>query len=79
VKWKDAAVAKLETVSRNISGMTEETYATPQSGQPVFGPDLIRGCRLRTSAIAVRCGVFTAGTMKNALFWDVTPCGSCKN
>jgi hypothetical protein len=23
--------------------------------------------------------VSTAVTMKNALFWDVTPCGSCKN
>jgi hypothetical protein len=22
---------------------------------------------------------FTALTMKNALFWDVTQCGSCKN
>jgi hypothetical protein len=22
---------------------------------------------------------FTTVTMKNALFWDVTPCGSCKN
>jgi hypothetical protein len=23
--------------------------------------------------------VFTAVTMKNAVFWDVTQCGSCKN
>jgi demethoxyubiquinone hydroxylase (CLK1/Coq7/Cat5 family) len=23
--------------------------------------------------------VFTAVTKKNAVFWDVTPCGSCKN
>jgi hypothetical protein len=27
----------------------------------------------------VRSEVFTAVTMKNALFLDVTPCGSCKN
>jgi hypothetical protein len=27
----------------------------------------------------VRFEVFTAVTMKNAIFWDVTPCGSCKN
>jgi hypothetical protein len=26
----------------------------------------------------VRCEVFTALTMKNAVFWDVEPCGSCK-
>jgi hypothetical protein len=23
--------------------------------------------------------VFTVVTMKNGVFWDVTPCGSCKN
>jgi hypothetical protein len=27
----------------------------------------------------VRFEVFTAVTMKNAVFWDVTPCGSCKS
>jgi hypothetical protein len=27
----------------------------------------------------VRFEVFTAVTMKNAVFWDVTPCGSCVN
>jgi hypothetical protein len=27
----------------------------------------------------LRFEVFTAVNMKNAVFWDVTPCGSCKN
>jgi hypothetical protein len=27
----------------------------------------------------VRFEVFTAVTMKNTVFWDVTQCGSCKN
>jgi hypothetical protein len=27
----------------------------------------------------VRFQVFTAVAMKNGVFWDVTPCGSCKN
>jgi hypothetical protein len=27
----------------------------------------------------VRFAVFTAATMKNGVFWDVTPCGSCKH
>jgi hypothetical protein len=27
----------------------------------------------------VRFEVFTAVTMKNGVFWDVTPYGSCKN
>jgi hypothetical protein len=28
---------------------------------------------------SVRFYVFTTVTMKNGVFWDVTPCGSCKN
>jgi hypothetical protein len=27
----------------------------------------------------VRFEVFTAVTMKNGVFWDVMPCGSCRN
>jgi hypothetical protein len=27
----------------------------------------------------VRFEVFTVVTMKNGVFWDVTPCGSCNN
>jgi hypothetical protein len=27
----------------------------------------------------VRFEVFTVAIMKNAVFWDVTPCNSCKN
>jgi hypothetical protein len=29
--------------------------------------------------VYVRFEVFTAVTMKNGVFWDVVPCGSCKN
>jgi predicted transcriptional regulator len=29
--------------------------------------------------VFVRFEVFTAVTMKNGVFWDVTPCGSCKS
>jgi hypothetical protein len=28
---------------------------------------------------SVRFEVFTAVAMKNGVFWDVTPCGSCKS
>jgi hypothetical protein len=28
--------------------------------------------------IRVRFEIFTAVTIKNGVFWDVTPCGSCK-
>jgi hypothetical protein len=30
-------------------------------------------------SLYVRFEVFTAVTMKNGVFWDFTPCGSCKN
>jgi hypothetical protein len=33
----------------------------------------------RTPSVYIRFEVFTAVTMKNAVFWCVTPCGSCKN
>jgi hypothetical protein len=35
--------------------------------------------RLKNKYIFVRFEVFAALTMKNAVFWDVMPCGSCKN
>jgi hypothetical protein len=34
---------------------------------------------LEANALYVRFEVSTAVTMKNGVFWDVTPCGSCKN
>jgi hypothetical protein len=35
--------------------------------------------RIKLSALFLRAGIFTAVTMKYAVFWNVTPCGSCKN
>jgi hypothetical protein len=32
-----------------------------------------------TELVFVRLEVFTAVTMQNGVFWDVTPCSSCKN
>jgi hypothetical protein len=36
-------------------------------------------CQLLGNSCVVRLAIFTAVTMKNALFWDVTSCGSCKS
>jgi hypothetical protein len=33
----------------------------------------------RTCIMLVRFEVLTGVTMKNGVFWDVMPCGSCKN
>jgi hypothetical protein len=35
--------------------------------------------RLQSTFECVRFEVFTVVSMKNGVFWDVTPCGSCKN
>jgi hypothetical protein len=34
---------------------------------------------LVNSEMNVRFEVFTAVSMENGFFWEVTPCGSCKN
>jgi hypothetical protein len=39
----------------------------------------VRKCRRYRTASSGRFEVFTAVTMKNGVFWDITPCGSCKN
>jgi hypothetical protein len=39
--------------------------------------DILR--TLDLNIICVRSEVFTAVTVKNAVFWDIAPCGSCKN
>jgi hypothetical protein len=40
---------------------------------------IIRVPRIDELGSTLRFEVFTAVTMKNGVFWDVTPCGSCKN
>jgi hypothetical protein len=41
-------------------------------------PNQVTECH-QFNHILVRFEVFTAVTMKNGVFWVVTPCGSCKN
>jgi hypothetical protein len=43
-----------------------------------IGWDFIIDC-LSNYMSCIRFEVFTAVTMKNGIFWDVMPCGSCKN
>jgi hypothetical protein len=41
--------------------------------------DFVHHPGLKTRTQCVRFEVFTAVAMKNGVFWDVTPWGSCKN
>jgi hypothetical protein len=53
-------------------------FISSVSAKFIFSPYSRR--RLTTLFIChVTLEVFTAVTMKNAAFWDVTPCGFCKN
>jgi hypothetical protein len=40
---------------------------------------MLTALELQTSSHHVRFEVFTAVTMKNAVFWDKVPCRSCVN
>jgi hypothetical protein len=46
---------------------------------PKFALDLVTTMQRRELQNSVRFEVFTAVTMKNGVFWDVTLCGSSKN
>jgi hypothetical protein len=61
------AVKILESVIRRISIMRRSWMR-----------DCLQYIRGRKDS-HVRFEVFTAVTVKNGAFWDVTPCGSCKN
>jgi hypothetical protein len=50
-----------------------------RSGIEVLSMKKLQRCALRFALDFVRFEVFTAVTMKNGVFWDVTPCGSCNN
>jgi alpha-glucosidase (family GH31 glycosyl hydrolase) len=42
-------------------------------------PQVRNGAEFNNTLPYVRSEVFTAVTMNNGVFWDITPCGSCKN
>jgi hypothetical protein len=47
--------------------------------QELRRPKTVYGLVSKVSTNIVRFEVFTAVTMKNAVFWDVAPCRSCVN
>jgi hypothetical protein len=56
-------------------------YAYKKVKQPLY--QAVQAVRHRGSHIVwtidsyIRFEIFTAVTMKNIVFWDITPCGSC--
>jgi hypothetical protein len=68
-----------------VQGRARRGARSPKewSEQPIAKDRRKRGLRSRVRwrliAEDVRFEVFTAVTMKNVVFWDVTSCGCCKN
>jgi hypothetical protein len=61
----------------DASGELTEVVMTWQHGWCAhFCSDMSEASRV---IICLRFEVFTAVTIKNGVFWDITPCGSCKN
>jgi hypothetical protein len=56
-------------------------FTVHSNGLVGFFKEITDGHTKHRNAITncLRFEAFTAVTMKNAIFWDVTPCGSCKN
>jgi hypothetical protein len=66
--------------SRYLDGASNDIYVRcPQRSSDTLALTLKLFYALQTSINCVRFEVFTAVTMKTGVFWDVTPCGSCKN
>jgi hypothetical protein len=57
---------------------TEHTFSTPAADSTKEGSVTERSI-YKLRGFYVRFEAFTAVTMKNGVFLDVTPCGSCKN
>jgi hypothetical protein len=64
-----------------IPAPKDERKGTQQLGP--LGPQRFKSPYVSMSSLPieeyVRFEGFKAVTMKNGVFWDVTPCGSCKN
>jgi hypothetical protein len=58
----------------NFEFTAKEAHGHASAQLTTFSSDLMENIQC-----FIRFEVFTAVTMKNGVFWDVTLCGSCKN
>jgi hypothetical protein len=69
--WKIPFVARATLTANSLFDIVTLRVSNEKCELLLFGGKVI--------SERVRFEVFTAVTMKNGVFWDVTPCGSCKN
>jgi hypothetical protein len=82
--WIGRTLDFLASVIRSILSSNWGIFKIPSSGMLHFVTLVRTDVPKELSAsiikvVFVRFEVFTAVTMKNGVFRDVTPCGSCKN
>jgi hypothetical protein len=66
---------RAQLLDKHKAGTLKETYKIQNKHHQRERKRL----RKNNSGIMLRSGVFTMVTMKNVIFWDVTPCGYCWN
>jgi hypothetical protein len=66
-------VFEISRLSSDVVDEVDSVHPTPRNKRKVAR------CDRNAYNPCVRFEVFTAVTMDNGVFWDVTPCGSCKN
>jgi hypothetical protein len=64
---------------RLYSSLSPSVYAQMQRYVRIHNNEDHFVLALKTANGLVRFEVFRAVTMQNGVFWDVTPCGPCKN
>jgi hypothetical protein len=62
-----------------VHDVTESLIKATLQKQTTTEPYKLRDNLLSNISVYVRFEVFTAVAMKNAVFWDVTPCSSYKS
>jgi hypothetical protein len=70
ITWDSKHAKDLQTISPSLEISVRNCFVTTGKSNICDHDEYVS---------SVRFEVFTAVTMKNGVFWVVTPCGSCKN
>jgi hypothetical protein len=72
-------IASIFKVEENSSILKMVAAQSSKTSGPIYQSAQCHILELNHHRLLVRFEVFTAVAMINGVFWDVTPCGSCKN
>jgi hypothetical protein len=82
VPWAEFILpSKLRTAVDKLT-LQQELFVLPNVNYKsiiLYRVEIITQACFLNILICVRFEIFIAVTMKNAVFWDIMPCGSCRN